>query len=673
MSKSFYRPEIDGLRALAVMSVILYHFNVPYFSGGFVGVDVFFVISGFLITSIIYRDIKVKRFSFANFFERRIRRIFPALFTVLIFTTIFVYKLFLIEDDMSDYGKSLVAQGLFLSNIFFMRREGYFLTPEESSPLLHTWSLAIEEQFYLFFPAVLVLSYKFFKGSIFWVLVAFFVVSFSMNYYFLYTVPGNLFAIPYLPQEIWGKATTFSDAGFYLIFTRAWELLVGAILAVSTRAIVSRVKAEIIGFLGISLILWSVFIYSHDTTFPGFAALLPCLGTAAVIAANLQGKTVVGRILSLRLLVWVGLISYSLYLWHWPVFTFGNILFGELGGFVSAGLIMFSILLAYITYILVEVPIRKTKKLSQSRVFISAATAIASVIFVGHLTKNFETFDNVPLYAQKISLAAEDVGPRHNECVENINLLNDQPCTLGNLNESVPVSFILWGDSHANVMLDTVDSAAGELGVKGKFFSEKGCVPIVGVSRSPEREKCQKVKEKVVDYVQKNKISNLLLISRWDGYINDGVKPLYLIDEQNKKASEQVSREVFSRNLTDMIKYFDEQGVYVYILKQVPENKHFDYRKLFYESIRQGSTALTQPINLYEHREYSLYSDEVFLYLEQNYSNVEIIDPTEILCDETECLANANGTSIYVDNDHLTHSGATLLKPLFLDVINKFK
>ena len=288
-----YRSEVDGLRAVAVVPVVLFHAGVPYIGGGFVGVDIFFVISGFLITHSLLAD---ENFSpidrFARFYERRIRRIIPAL-ALVVSTTLVGGVAVLFPDQLMQLSKSAVATSTFASNFWFWSQSGYFRPPAQSMPFLHTWSLAVEEQFYIAFPLLLIVLGKGRRIVSFIVVTSVAAIIFAANVYFTMHEPGVAFYWP----------------------TRAWELLLGSMIALTGSG--PRRTREVISIAGLLLIAFSLFAFDVTTPFPGYSALVPVLGAAAVIYGG--GETFVGRALSLQPLVWVGLISYSLYLWHWPI------------------------------------------------------------------------------------------------------------------------------------------------------------------------------------------------------------------------------------------------------------------------------------------------------------------------------------------------------------------
>lgn len=295
-----YRPDIDGLRAVAVLSVMFGHLNMTYMTGGFVGVDIFFVISGYLISSIILTDIERSRFSIIGFYERRVRRIFPALFFML-FAVFLISFVFLLPAELVSVCKALVATTAFASNFYYLSTSNYFDLPT-TSPLLHTWSLAVEEQFYLLFPPILLLIRKFFRRQFDAALIAIALVSFVLSVIMVRYDQNN---------------------AFYMLYTRGWELLIGTMLS---RGMFPRINStwlrNIVAFVGLVLIAYSVLFYTLATPFPGLSALAPCLGTALVIGAGTSGPSVISASLSWRPVVFVGLVSYSLYLWHWPVIVF---------------------------------------------------------------------------------------------------------------------------------------------------------------------------------------------------------------------------------------------------------------------------------------------------------------------------------------------------------------
>ena len=372
MTSLKYRPEIDGLRAIAVLSVIFYHGNVNLFSGGFSGVDIFFVISGYLITSIIIKQIRAEQFSLLEFYEKRIRRIIPALYFV-VFTSIILSVFILNPNDLRDFFQSVLATPIFATNILFWREIDYFSTSVDFKPLVHFWSLSVEEQYYFLFPVFLMILWKRNK--------------FELTTYFLIVVC----ALSLLLAE-WA-VHTMPTAAFYLLPTRMWEILLGSLCAIKLYNSNGSKNSNIFSALGLVLIIFSIFYLDDNTRPPGLFILFPTIGAAIIILYS-QG-TIVESILKSRFLVSIGLISYSLYLWHNVVFVFYRHLLGVelLNGWHFVCLVFLIFCLSYLSWRLVERPFRDRGAIS--RRFVIGYFVVGSIGFVlvgvaGHVTNGFE-------------------------------------------------------------------------------------------------------------------------------------------------------------------------------------------------------------------------------------------------------------------------------------------
>ena len=365
-----YRPEIDGLRALAVLPVIFFHAGFQSFAGGYVGVDVFFVISGYLITSLIMSEKQDGEFALGTFYERRVRRILPGLFIVMLACLPFAW-LWMLPSDVKELSKSLMAVATFASNILFWREGGYFETPGEFKPLLHTWSLAVEEQYYLLFPVFLLVIWRFWKRGI---IVVFAVLA-------LASLAAAQWSSKYHPQ-----------GDFYLLPTRGWELLMGAAIAMyfygagpatlAARAAASRAN-EAASALGLLLIAYAVIAYDRNIPYPSLYALVPTTGTALVILCA-NNRTLTGKLLSAPALVGMGLISYSAYLWHQPLFAFARIRSqSALSTPLLLGLSLAAIGCAYLSWRYIEKPFRNRARIGRTAVFVSAVSMTALFILIG--------------------------------------------------------------------------------------------------------------------------------------------------------------------------------------------------------------------------------------------------------------------------------------------------
>lgn len=355
-----YRPEIDGLRTLAVVPVVMFHAGLPGFPGGFVGVDVFFVISGFLITGIIARDLEAGNFSIVRFYERRARRIVPALMLVLTFSFLAALVI-LLPFELLSFGQGLIGVVMFVSNIVFWRQSGYFAAQSDLNPLLHTWSLAVEEQFYIFFPLLLWLLWRVGMRAVWGCL--------------------GLVALASLALSDFASERAVS-ANFFLLPTRAWELIFGALLALwlMRRPQPMGWMAELLSLAGLFAIGVSVASFSSATPFPSLYALLPVLGTGMVLLAA-QPITLVGRLLALRPMVAIGLVSYSAYLWHQPLFAFARLLTpsGLLSAWAILVLSLATFLLAAVSWRFVEQPFRQQGRFRRNTIF--ALTGLGGVVF----------------------------------------------------------------------------------------------------------------------------------------------------------------------------------------------------------------------------------------------------------------------------------------------------
>ena len=482
-----YRGDIDGLRAIAVLSVVFYHANLSWFSGGYAGVDIFFVISGYLITSIIFRQVQENKFSIVEFYERRARRILPALGFMMLFTWAGAY-LIILPSDMTNFALSVLAVTTFSANYYFYFILGdYFASAAEFHPLLHMWSLAVEEQFYLVLP-LLALAFK--NKNLLKILIPIFVASFVYSEYSLISNPS---------------------LAFYHAFPRAWELLAGSILAISnSRYSPKGIYAELLSFLGIAIIIVTIFLFEKSTLFPGKAALLPVIGTVLLIWSGENKSTLVAKILALPPIVFIGLISYSLYLMHWPVMALVRNITGfvELSPKLQFFTIVCSVVLAVFSWWFVERPFRDRKKISNAKV---ARMALATVI--GFVTisvsilamhgYNFRFKEDII----EIANAANDFNPQREQCFDK--WPSNGPCKIGDL-EKEP-SFAVWGDSHADALVTAISAAAQKLGHGGIFFVHGGCPPLLNIANASVNytNNCLDHQSKAKTFLEKSKTINI--------------------------------------------------------------------------------------------------------------------------------------------------------------------
>jgi peptidoglycan/LPS O-acetylase OafA/YrhL len=601
-----YRADIDGLRAVAVTSVVAYHAEVAGVSGGFVGVDIFFVISGFLITSLIIEDLERDRFSLAGFWARRARRILPALAVVLV-ATLAVGAAIMLPADFGKLTDSALATVLFGSNIYFWQTTSYFGDNTDLIPLLHTWSLAVEEQYYLLFPLIMLVAFKVLRrpGAL---LVAMLVASFAL--------------------AVWAVNRS-PEATFYLSPTRFWELLLGSVLALGVaRLPAPQILREIAGIVGIALIAWSVFAYDETTPFPGQNALWPCLGAVLIIWAQ---TSAVNRVLRLRPLVFIGLISYSLYLWHWPVIVFARYEGLFLGtAFQSAAVILISLVLAILSWRLVEVPSKAwLGRVGNLPVLRASAIAMATFLIAGFgIARSGYATTGSPEVNTELGRTAARAAYGEGECFfsSDAPISSIDPAHCLRPDPQRP-SYLLIGDSLAAHLWPGLRAALPNENLSQLTFG--GCPPF---ESSLERADpgCRKVTQAVLQSLASADYDVIIVAARW--------KPTDLAQVE------------------DMIKRLKQSAPEVVLVGPMVE-----YRRNL-PDILKGSENPTRSVVKYRTVPTSLDTRMRTLAEQEGVDYVSLID---LMCRGDDCLLfDPAGQPIQWDNTHLTPLGSVEIMDL---------
>lgn len=598
-----YRADIDGLRAVAILPVLLFHIGAGVFSGGFVGVDIFFVISGYIIARTLLDDLEARRFSILTFYERRIRRIFPALLFVMLVTFGLAWAL-LLPSDFRDYSKSQFAASTFISNFYFWKNSGYFENSALLRPLLHTWSLSVEEQFYLFMPIAMWVIHRYLGARWRWWLLPAAIASFALSVVALKVGP---------------------TANFFLLPTRAWELLLGALLAVSPpRAIANAKLNELLSAAAIAMIAYAVFVYTEATPFPGPNALLPCLGAALLIYVGGHHTSRVHRVLMLKPMVGIGLISYSLYLVHWPMVVFLRYYHLRAPSYGEMVLIaLASVALAVFSWKFIEQPFRKPKhRASRRAVLMAGVVVIAFGAGLGAVGVKGNGFPNrFPDYEEPVKLSGAFW--RNGTCFfeegQDYYVWDAKACTLVDGGKE---TVMLWGDSFAAHYVPGILAHASRIPYRVLQHTAAGCPPVLAYE-SFARPQCHAFNQHALKVIQEEHVTHVILSGRWVGLQGRGLA-----------------------QLKDTIAQLKVMGVRVTVLGQSPvfaaPVRIIAYRKKVRDDaawLNSNSPALNNTLRAIA-------------------ADAEFINPTDRLCTDGQCAYRQGGKFLYSDAEHLSQVGS---------------
>lgn len=647
-----YRKEIDGLRAIAVLPVIIFHAGFDFLHGGYLGVDVFFVISGFLISSILYRHQADGSFSFGYFYERRIRRILPALSVTFAGSLLFAV-FFLPPVDFSFLSKTVIASSLFISNIFFYYVQTDYFSPYASEiPLLHTWSLAIEEQFYIIFPALIALLWRMSPNKRVWVLLSLFI--------------GSLIASLLISRH----NPTLS---FFMTYTRAWELLAGALLALFFPALSQRLTSrqnEWLAMGGLILVLGAYGLAGSATYLAAYSALLAIAGTLLLLLSA-QQKNLTGRILAHPLLVQIGLMSYSLYLLHHPVLIFLNLkTIGQPTTIATLSALLLTFILAYLSWRYIEKPCRNPEKFRRSTIYLLAA--LSAAIFIGtgitvYLAKGFpQRFAANPLTQTTLS------SPKRDEChTRGADYLHpDHACRYFGKN----ITWAVLGDSHVAEIGYALAEKLKPSGQGLLHLSFSDCPPALTFTTNLPG--CSAwLKEALATLIRDKNIHNVLVGFRHSYHLYGNHSEYYpelppldprRIFIKKQRTTVAAAEEQYWQSFKTIIAELEAAGKRVFVLYPVPEipmniHKAIHPFSVFDDTPMVNLTAATS-LSYYRKRHAFILSKLDSLPYSEN---LIAIRPTQIFCDDQYCKAAMQGQALYFDDDHPSLSGARLLMTLF--------
>lgn len=655
-----YRADIDGLRAVAILPVLLFHAGLPGFSGGFVGVDVFFVISSFLITSIISGEIARGDFSLVTFYERRARRILPAL-TAMMLACFAVGALVLMPSELDALGKSAFATTFFAANFHFAASLGYFAPAADFSPLLHTWSLAVEEQFYLFFPLLLLLLYR--------------LGGWRTTFRALFLLSAASFALSV------AALSHRPNWSFYLLPFRAWELGLGACLALlpASRNMPGRM-ADALALAGLAAILLPVVLYGDHTAFPGVAALPPVLGAIAIIHAGRSGGTLVTRLLSTKPMIWFGLISYSLYLWHWPIFAFLRSARGVVELPLSLSLlgIVLSVLLSALSYRWVEKPFRRRPPEGPGRQRIFTLSAMSLCLTAG-FGAFFALIDGAPGRLSEKALAAaaaaQDTNPLRKACFGKTP--EQGLCALGADPDADGTDFLLWGDSHALALMPAIDLAAKANGLSGLFAGHSACLPVPGLTRLPEDPRCSEINRSVLSHLESRQdVPLVILAGRWtlavEGHFpgEEAGTRVILAAAHAVEAPGGDNAALVEATLSNTLSTLTGSGRKVLVLGSIPEPGWNVPLRMAKAEMPLGR-SVPAPQSRADLEARSARTETLLEEMAQASDAVTYAALHRYFCEEFCAISDSKDVPLYSDEDHLTVRAATqLLAPAFTELLH---
>lgn len=623
-----HRPELDGLRAFAVLPVILHHAGIPGFTGGFLGVDIFFVISGFLITSILIEDLEQRKLSILGFYERRARRILPALFLMMLVSVPFAY-FWMTPYKFRDFAQSLLAATTFSSNILFWREDGYFAASAELKPMLHTWSLAVEEQFYLLFPLALTLVWRFGRRAVVGSMVAIALVS--------------------LVSAEWGWRHAPS-ANFYLGPTRVWELLAGSLLAMFPRSRPSRLNGAFTA-AGLMMIATAMALYDPRTPTPSVYTLVPVMGAVMVIHFAHAGQLAT-RVLVFPVFVAIGLISYSAYLWHQPIFAFARLrTLTEPSLGLMAFLCVVSLLVAWASWAWVERPFRRAANPVLSRrssVFFAAFMVGAGFVafgLLGHFSGGLAAFrsDNA-----EIAGLDRRVATNFGLSLDCESRFSDSP----NCRTSTEPEVLVWGDSYAMHIVPGLLAAEPDARLQQHTLS--GCTPIIGYAQVGGEKtidwayRCIEFNAQVFDWLRRNDSVSVVILSSPFTIVPEGT----IVDARGRVVTDD-ALEFLATQLLDTVQTIRDMGRRVVIVSPTPasgwDTGQCLLRATFFGE-DHGACSFPLDVSTFGYDLLNRIADDVPVYwLHRDF------------CDGALCIPYANGVFLYRDSGHLSIEGSAFL------------
>lgn len=636
-----FRKDINGLRAIAVIGVLLFHFNAAWMPGGFAGVDVFFVISGFLMTGIIFRGIEQESFSILNFYVARANRIIPALAVLCLILMVFGW-FYLTPFAYQALSKHAVSSIGFVSNFVYWAEAGYFDTASHEKWLLHSWSLSVEWQFYILYPLLIVGMRKFIS------------IKTIKPVLLITTILGFVFCI--IATYKW------PDSSYYLLHTRVWEMMLGGIAYLYPFTLQEK-KKKLIEWTGLVLIIGSYFLISAENPWPGYLALFPVVGSFLIIQVERSDSIITSNIILQKLGSW----SYSIYLWHWPLVV-AIYYFSIPESYIYIGILL-SVFFGFLSYKYIEksiyiVSYRYLKHKKENFL-------LFLVLFIIFMLMN--SFNYNYNYNYNTDAVINNIRRGEYECFDKL-FQHNADSSFCKITKGTKKIF-LFGDSHSYSVLPSIESIAKDNDLELTYTGYSGCPPIVGIyleRQDQENKNCHDLNDKVIKYILNNSFDYMILSARWTyytegDYLGTGIQ--YIYDEENREITQENSIRTFRDSIKNTFEKYSKSDIKILVLLQVPMQEAGPSTIFYDSSVNNnidGSKLVENSLLFQKHNDFQKLTNTIIIDEASKFNNVKIVDPTNEMCGITNCPVGNKDESYYFDDNHLSIQGSFKLKELIV-------
>lgn len=645
-----YRPDVDGLRAIAILFVLVFHSGLKLFPSGFVGVDIFFVISGFLITSIIYSSLQNKNFSFMAFYNRRLWRLQPVFICLIAVTTLMAMLVYL-PDDLINYGKSARKTALFVSNQFFEKvTTGYFSPNTNQLPLLHTWSLAVEWQCYLILPVAIFLLHKLLGERHIAKCIYLLTLLFIML---------SLYSSSYYPEKT-----------YYQFFSRIFEFLIGSCVALGqNRFQFNKIITNLISTVSVVTLFFIAMSPTVNQGFPNGYALILCLATGILIATGTsEPKSVWSLILSTRPVVFIGLLSYSLYIWHWPIFVLIRYLNIEETRFVLAMAFLITFVVGYLSWRFIEKP---ATKINKPKFIFSLIYLFMLPVMLIHINDYvIRKNEGLPQRFAETSRIYERLNQyssiQRPLCLQQKNIEINSACVLG-AKKSKNKTGIMIGDSYSNHHWRFIDTMADKANLSVLAHATIACLALPGIYqfdmfiKNAVYQVCHDQTKRYYNMIKSNHYNYVIIGENWYAYLGDNI-----LSQPNDERSKELSQQRITQALDNGLRLIIDSGAIPVLIKSIAPT-HGNPHECFFEHIKNHSQYKPELCEFNLKQEEQQWFDELFSKMKNKYPQLVVIDPQKVLCPKGRCKVDIHGVPIFKDEGHITDYASYYLAQTYLE------